>query len=438
MPENRMIYSWADQQYNNTFKSTIGFTQLLSVKPEYISDELYGNLSKRISLIHDFQDICIDIFRSALKNNDQELLHWLLNETPESFGIEYHKRLDDCHYTKPVFFRTDEMGLGKIVEVQCPGSLWGELQLLYNFYAAGRIDVPETSPAKEFSEQLIQYLCVEPSAYENLDEKPTVHYLLDNASAPAGVRYFIQETTPYIRYWGLDSSIQKADDCQFIRSHSFFGLCGENYFNERVRNLKNGIPGKKNTIHKFKFDFPPYVLFDQKATLALPFWSKTRKFFNDELRNLFVFSSPIINETLELEDGICSIEEFSKRPQSLRGYYLKYAGSDVSINWGSKAVTRLSNIGSEKCLLILKKCIEEGKKGKIWLIQKEYNEKKEVVFWNRNNIQEKNLFNAKTSCFYGPFGLLGIVVSYRKHYKVHGQPETIIGAIFPKKNELDF
>lgn len=177
-------------------------------------------------------------------------------------------------------------------------------------------------------------------------------------------------------------------------------------------------------------------MFDQKATLVLPFWSKTRKFFNDELRNLFVFSSPIIDETLELENGLCSIEEFSKRPQSLRCYYLKYAGSDVSINWGSKAVTRLSNIGSEKCSSILKKCIDDGKKGKIWLLQKEHNEKKEVAFWNRNNEQEKDLFNEKTSCFYGPFGLLGIVTSYRKHYKVHGQPETIIGAVFSQKNEL--
>ena len=128
------VYSWADQQFNNSFRASIGFTQLLSATPKYLDSCSYESLSKRVSLIHDFQDISIRIFRNALKYNDQELLDWLLNETPASLGIEYHKNLEDCHYTKPVFFRTDEIGLGKIAEIQCPGSLWGELQLLYNFY----------------------------------------------------------------------------------------------------------------------------------------------------------------------------------------------------------------------------------------------------------------------------------------------------------------
>lgn len=429
MSENSEVYLWANQQYNDTFKASTGFTQFLATHPIYLQDNLYEELSKRITLIHEFQETCINIFREALKNDNAELLHWLLNETPKSFGIDYHKSLEDCHYSKPVFFRTDEIGLGKIVEIQCPGSLWGELQLLYNFYNKEGFKTPTESPAKEFSNQLVKYL----DLYSIKTDKPSVQYLIDNASAPAGVRYFITETSPYIRYWGIDPSIQKADECEFIRTHSFFGLCGENYFNERVEHLKDGIPNRNNSVCKFKYDFPPYVLFDQKATLVLPFWSKTRNYFSDEVRNLFLYSSPIIDEILELEDGSCTIEEFAKRPQSRRRYYLKYAGSDVSINWGSKAVTRLSNIGYEKCLLILKKCIADGKQGKIWLIQKECIEQKEMSFWKKDGSLGEDLFNTKNSCFYGPFGMLGIVSSYRKHYKVHGQPETVIGIMFPKK-----
>lgn len=404
-------YCWADNQYNRCFSVNTGFTQLLSVSPTIISSSEYRMANDRLQIIHEFQDTCISIFRRALQYDDQELLHWLINETPQSFAADYHKRLDDRHFVKPVFFRTDEMIIGKIAEIQCPGSLWGELELVHNFYKGAGYSTSGFSPADVFSGQLATFL----------GQQPIIQYLIDNASAPVGVRYFIQQTRPKLLYWGIDKYI-KALDCNFVRTHSFYSLCGENYFLTRL----------ENNPQSFKYDFPPYVLFDQKATLVLPFWEKTRSFFSDRVRNLIIYSTPMLNENITLENGDkVSLETFSKFPRSRRRYYLKYAGSDVSINWGSKAVYRLSNYGYEQCLKLLQSCLFEHKKGKIWLLQKEYKEKKEVSYWERGGQLAKDNFNCKYSSFYGPFGLIGIVGSYRKHFKVHGQPETVIDLFLP-------
>lgn len=404
-------YLWADNHFNRSFSVNTGFTQLLSVSPTTISSSEYIVANNRLQIIHEFQDTCISIFRRALKDDDQELLHWLINETPQSFTVDYHKHLDDRHFVKPVFFRTDEMLTGKIAEIQCPGSLWGELELMHNFYKNEGYTVPVFSPADVFSEQLIDFL----------GQQPVIQYLIDNASAPAGVRYFIQQTRPKLLYWGIDKDIRVLD-CNFIRTHSFYGLCGENYFLTRL----------EENPQSFKYDFPPYVLFDQKATLVLPFWKKTRNFFSDRVRNLIIYSTPVLNENITLENGDkVSLETFSKFPQSQRRYYLKYAGSDVSLNWGSKAVHRLSNYGSFQCLKLLQKCLFEHKKGKIWLLQKEHKEKKEKSYWDRDGQLSKDNFNCKYSSFYGPLGLIGIVGSYRKHYKVHGQSETVIDLFLP-------
>lgn len=405
-------YEWVDFEYNSAQTSDIGFTQLLAKTPRFISKSDYTAAQKRHVLIHEFQDICIKNFRNALENDDKELLHWLLNETPESFGVNYHRTLSDIHYTKPVFFRTDEMLFGQIAEIQCPGSSWGELELLYQYYLSNDFNVFLPSPAIEFSRQLREYL---------QDEQPKVHYLTDNASIPIGVKYFIKRTRPHILYWGIDRDI-KASDCNFVRTHSFFGLCGENYFRER---LEQNPP-------KFKYDFPPHVLFDQKATLVLPFWKKTRDFFSDEIRKIFIYSTPISSKMITLEDGReISINDFSNLTQANRRYYVKYAGTDVSENWGSKAVFRLSNESQQKCLERLKNCVSDYSKGKIWILQKEVSEKHNVCYLERCGEEKNENLNAKYSFFYGSSGLIGGVSSYRKHYKVHGQPDSVIDLILP-------
>ncbi len=413
-------YQWADDTYNQCFISNTGFTQLLAKEPYMISASEYQKACKRLSIIHDFQDRCISLFRKALSENNDVLLHWLLNETPVSFGKEYHRNLKSHHYTKPVFFRTDEMSMGKIAEIQCPGSLWGEMELMYQKYHRLGYPVGDISPALELTRQLRDYLGAE----------PIVHYLIDNASIPIGIRYFIQQTRPHIRYWGIDKDVlafknTKEDDkeiavCNFVRTHSFFGLCGENYFNSRLN---------KEPLN-FKYDFPPYVLFDQKATLVLPFWNKTRDYFTNEIRDIIIYSAPICGDTIQIEDGSeISIEEFSELSQSKRDYYLKYAGSDVSINWGSRSVQRLKKDSAPICLKKLKQCVSDYKRGKIWMIQKAISEKNQVTYTERSGEEKAEYLNTKYSFFYGPFDLIGAVTTHSRKNIVHGQPDSIVNLI---------
>ncbi len=404
-------YEWLDKEFNNSVESDIGFTQLVATHPQVVCDDDFIAVQDRLKLIHTFQDTCIEIFKGALDNNDIDILRWLINETPDSLGIEYHRKLNIHHFTRPVFFRTDETSLGKIAEIQCPGSHWGELELLFQYYSNMGYKFKMIPPSKNFYLQLKKLL---------YGEEPIVCYLTDNSSSPPGVRYFIKRTRPSIKYFGYDKGISSLD-CNFIRTHSFFGLCGENYFKERL----------KQSSSRLKFDFPPNVLFDQKATLVLPFWSRTRNKFSDEIRNIFLFSTPILSDAIELEEGTTeSIDAFSKRPQSRRRYYLKYAGSDVSINWGSRAVFRLSNESSGKCYDLLKKCVEDAKKGRIWLLQKEDSGKKQLEYLDRNSDIRIEKMNVKYSAFYGPYNMIGVLAYYRKHFKVHGQPDTCISLLY--------
>lgn len=165
-------------------------------------------------------------------------------------------------------------------------------------------------------------------------------------------------------------------------------------------------------------------------TLVLPFWSKTRELFSDDIRDLIIFSTPFISNYIELDNGdVLSIEEFSKKPQSQRRYYLKYAGSDVTKNWGSRGVYRLSNESSIGCEAILKKCLKASERGEIWMLQKEISNKKEIEYFDKDGAIKTEIRNVKYSSFYGPTGLIGVLGYYRNHFKVHGQNDTVLSYI---------
>ena len=114
-------------------------------------------------------------------------------------------------------------------------------------------------------------------------------------------------------------------------------------------------------------------------------------------------------------------------------YYLKYAGTDASINWGSRAVTSIEKIGREKLIELLREKINDYRNNRHpWILQSESKGNKEdVAFFDSNSasISETNNQNTKYSYFYGPYGVLGGVISYRKNNLVHGQPDTIIRLI---------
>jgi hypothetical protein len=403
-------YEWADNLINACPKYETGFTQLLSINPYRMPSRDQRQYESRLLLIRAFQKISLELFRAALNGETHPaVLYWLINETPESLGVSYHRTLEDRHFTLPLFFRTDEVRPGRINEINCPAALWGELQLAFEVavrmgYCAGYI-----SPADQYATQLTDFL----------RDTPVVHHYLDLSSAPGSWRYFIEKTRPRVRYWGIDRGV-RITDCNFIRHQAFIGLWGDVNLAARLSKVGQGVT----------FDYPPYVLFDQKATLVLPFWSMTRERFTDDIRDLFPFTTPLLPVGIELPDGRClNIEDFSRWPRSQRAFYLKYAGSDCSQNWGSKAVFRLSNMSSNTCLDFLRQCLSQYERGHIWLLQQEEIQDDEIIYRTRDGAIQSQTLRTNFGGFYGPSGCLGVLAMHSRFNKVHGQKDTVISYV---------
>ena len=200
-------YGWADRLINTCPRYETGFTQLLAMNPYRVSSVVRHQYESRLLLIRSFQKRALEIFRAALNGEiHPAVLHWLMNETPESLAIHYHRTLEDRHFTLPVFLRTDEVRPGRINEINCPAALWGELQLAFEYAAWMGYCAGDVSPADQYAAQLTDFL----------QDAPVVHHYLDKSSAPGSWRYFIEKTRPRVRYWGIDHAVRVAD-CNFIR-----------------------------------------------------------------------------------------------------------------------------------------------------------------------------------------------------------------------------
>jgi hypothetical protein len=246
-----------------------------------------------------------------------------------------------------------------------------------------------------------------------------VHHLLDKSAVPGSWRYFIEKTRPRVRYYGIDRGVRAAD-CNFIRYQAFVDVWDDDKLPARLSKVGRGVT----------FDFPPYVLFDQKAALVLPFWSMTREWFADEIRGLFLFTTPLLPAGIELPDGRrITIEDFSRWSRSQRSYYLKYAGADWTLNYGSKAVYRLSNMSSDACLNFLRQCLSQYERGHIWLLQQEETQDDEIVYLTRDGKLQADRLRAEFGGFYGPGGCLGVLAMHSPHNKVHGRADTVISYV---------
>ena len=295
------------------------------------------------------------------------------------------------------------------VEINCPAALWGDLQLAFEVAARMGYCAGDVSPADQYATQLTDFL----------RDTPVVHHYLDLSSVPGSWRYFIEKTRPRVRYWGIDRGV-RITDCNFIRHQAFIGLWGDVNLAARLSKVGQGVT----------FDYPPYILFDQKATLVLPFWSMTRGWFADDVRDLFLFTTPLLPSGIELPDGRCtSIEDFSRWPRSQRSYYLKYAGADWTLNYGSKAVYRLSNMSSDACLDFLRQCLSQYERGHIWLLQQEETQDDEIEVLTRDGALHTERLRANFGGFYGPGGCLGVLALHGRHYKVHGHEDTVISYV---------
>lgn len=235
---------------------------------------------------------------------------------------------------------------------------------------------------------------------------------------PAGMRYFLQRTREHgLKYYGYDRGITPYD-CNFIRAHDFISLMTDNYFAERFSGWKDG---------RVEYDLPPSSLFDQKITMIFPFWEKTRDYYSDEIRELFPYTTLVTPDGFNLEDGTpVTLDKFFDLPRRERPYFFKYAGSNLALNWGSKAVYYAGAQSRAEGDRFIERIKQGFGQKKFWVIQKEHNLKEKISYFDRSEDIKDMEATAKFSGFYGPDGLMAVLVMHRSFYKVHGTDQTIV------------
>ncbi|RQD77923.1 hypothetical protein [Desulfonatronospira sp. MSAO_Bac3] len=412
-------FSFLDNQINDLLRVDIGFSTCPAADIYPLQPEVLQGYQKRHELIQKFQDITSDLFLASLAQEaDPAIAGLIINELPQSFGWNWHKELHERAREmgislQPAFFRTDEVVPGKISEIQSPGSLWCQCEQLYSFYEHFSQDfkgkpVFPGSMAGQFARDLKKHL----------DDQPLVHHLLDNASVQSGMRFFLQRTRDHgVRYFGYDKDVS-AYDCNFIRAHAFHGLMSDNYFKTRFDAWQN---------KRLHYDLPPSIVFDEKIPLIFPFWEKTRDMYPDEIREIFPYTTLVDPENIVLEDGErMDIHEFLQLPRKRRDYFLKYAGCDLDANWGSKGVYSMQAMTGNTAGRIKSLLTEGYKHNRYWILQKSYSVKEDIAYLDRSSGLQETTATAKYSGFYGPCGLMGILVMHRPFYKVHGAGDTIV------------
>lgn len=350
---------------------------------------------RRGRLILEFMDECLAIARECvIEDGDPVLRQLLFSDVLPHTSIEWHRQLPDSAWTRPIWFRTDESPEGVIYEVQCPGSGWGDLLLLKDCllqHGTGTLSSDDirakfVSDVKDVTGQAV----------------PSILHLLDNASAPWGMRYFIEATRGDVRYFGYDSGVV-ASEIDLVRSHSFYGLVAENRFRQRL-----GWSNEQRTA----FDCPPHVIFDQKATQLLPFLPATRSRFSDHVRALFPYTTvATVTGFVDRDGAFLEWADVIGAKKLGRSYWLKYGGSDTCLNWGSMAVWRLGKNNQQRQLDI---AVAGISRGELWLVQE------------GASSHAPDQPYEKRSFFYGPSGMYGSKHMHSTHFKTHGQPGTIV------------
>lgn len=404
------------EDFNLHSGAETGFESKVALKPYPLTLRDFKSAQSRYDTIKSFQEKAMVLFRASLKGEaDPAIAEGVLGDVTAGLGADFHRGLDDSAWCTPAFFRTDEAEPGKLTEIQCSGSGWDIHQSIYEVFSRS----PEIfGEPKFFKRSMAESYAKSLEAY--LGQAPVVHHLADNASRPHGARYFLQKARRYgVKYFGYDADIS-SKDCNFMRSHDFYSVIFHNFFTERLERCARG---------EFKFDLPPVALFDCKFILSWPFWTKTRAYFSDEERALFPHTAVVEPGGIETETGgRISLEDFCKLKARERDFFLKYGGTDIAVNWGSRAVFSTKSLTRGKCIESMNEAVKDFKKGRPWILQKAIFVKETIDSDEEGEGTQKA--HGKWSHFYGPEGLMGQLVMHLNSHKVHGQSGTVMSIGF--------
>ncbi len=393
-------YAFLERQSNEVTRSLVGFTALITPVPDNLSPAQWESLAARYATIKEWQSTTLELFSNSARGLvTPAIAELFLREIPPHL-VSYHRDIVlSAPVNTPVFFRTDEATLGKIVEVQSPGSLWGTYEQLQDYYRAHGFPL-----GSDLSEKWAAALAAE------IGEPPIIHHFFNLFWASES--YFAQKARRFVRYYGYDKGVRPLD-CNFVRGHHYLILVDEALFARRREAWAAG------TLH---YDVPPIAIYQQKVQMCLPFWPLTRRFYSDAVRELFPHTCLVTPQGMVLEDGEeVTIAQFCALPRRRREYFLKYGGPDMSWNWGAMAVYNLAKLSHRACLDLLQRVV--GEPGH-WIMQRACTQSCEVDYVQRDLSVARLKVHPKYSCFYGPGGLLGVL--NETFYKVHGSSETIM------------
>jgi hypothetical protein len=409
-------YRYIDDLIEQRTRVSIGYTNLIATKPYPIDDAALAGFAARYARIKRFQEITRDIFMASLRGDaDPEIAASVVGDLPPCRGTAHHLQLTARQLQTPVFFRTDEAAPGTIVEIQCSGSAWcmaDQTRQIYQQFAR------DFGTPKYFPRSLAQG--VASSLRNYLGGEPLIHHLLDNASRPHGMRYFIQLLRDEgLRFFSWDP--MAPDDCNFVRSHEFCNMRYHGFFHQWLAAAEEG---------RLKFDLPPTPLYDGKMITAWPFWSKTRAYYPEEIRAILPFSDVVSPEGFQLLDGShVTIEQYINMTMRQRNYYVKYAGTDPALNWGSRAVYYTGSLSRPACREMFERILQDHRHGHRWIIQEARKWPETVSAVDRSGQEVTVDAYTKLSGFYGPDGLLGIISMQLRSRKVHGTDHTIVSIV---------
>lgn len=404
------------EDFNLHSGASTGFGSKVSLGPYPLAQKDFNDAKLRYRTIKSFQEKAMALFRASLRGDAHpKIAEGVLGDVTAGIAEEYHRSLDDAIWQTPVFFRTDEARPGKLTEIQCSGSGWDIHQGIYDLYANNPDDY---GPPEYFKQSLAESYAT--SLKKFLGQDPVVHHLVDNASRPHGARYFIQKARQQgVKYFGYDEGVS-AGNCNFVRSHDFYSVIFHNFFKDRQ---------ERSVAGEIKFDLPPVALFDTKFILSWPFWSHTRSHFTDEERELFPHTAVVEPDGIETESGErMTIDDFCGLTAGRRDFFLKYGGTDIAINWGSRGVFSTKSLSRRRCAEAMAMAVNDYQNGRPWILQKAIFVKEPVDMGNNSEGTEQA--NGKWSHFYGPDGLMGLLVMHLNNHKVHGQSDTVMSIAY--------
>ena len=213
-------YAFLEWQSNEVTRSLVGFTGLITPVPDNLSPAEWKSLAARYATIKEWQSTTLELFTSSLRGLVTPAIAELFLQEIPAHLVSYHREIvSSAPVNTPVFFRTDEATLGKIVEVQSPGSLWGTYEQLQDYYRAHCFPL-----GSDLSEKWARALAAE------IGKPPIIHHFFNLFWASES--YFAQKARRFVRYYGYDKGVRPLD-CNFVRGHHYLILVDEALFARR-------------------------------------------------------------------------------------------------------------------------------------------------------------------------------------------------------------